>query len=155
MTIDRRTLLKSLAALAATMVGARASTTRAQSAGALSAAQFGGLSTALTSYPPGEPADVARMFATFAPANRRAALAKLARIVADTPAPQLDAALRDNGLESLANDLVAAWYSGVVGSGKSAKLVLYADAYVWSVMTFSKPMGICGGVMGYWVEPPK
>jgi hypothetical protein len=58
-------------------------------------------------------------------------------------------------MEVLANDLVAAWYSGLVGAGKNAKLVLYADAYVWSAMTFSKPMGVCGGVTGYWARPPE
>jgi hypothetical protein len=150
MPIDRRTLLKSLAGVAATLVAGRGS---AQDA--LSAAQFGALSTALTGTTPSEPADVAQMFAAFATPDRRAALTKLARIVALTPAPELDAALRSNGLEVLANDLVAAWYSGVVGVEKNAKLVLYADAYVWSAMTFSKPMGVCGGVTGYWAKPPE
>ena len=88
-------------------------------------------------------------------AQRNGLETKLARIVADTPASQLDAALRSSGLEALANDLVSAWYSGVVGVGKNAKLVLYTDAYVWSAMTFSKPMGVCGGVTGYWAKPPK
>ncbi len=150
MPIDRRTLLKSLAAIAALLASGRAS---AQSS--LSAAQFGALSTTLTGNTPSETADVARMFAAFATAERRAALTKLAHIVAQTPAPELDSALRSNGMEVLANDLVAAWYSGVVGAGKNAKLVLYADAYVWSAMTFSKPMGVCGGVTGYWAKPPE
>jgi Membrane bound FAD containing D-sorbitol dehydrogenase len=150
MPIDRRTLLKSLAGIAATLVSGPA---RAQSTP--STTQFQALSTALTGYPPGDPADVAHMFAAFATADRRAALTKLARIVADTPASQLDAVLRSDGLEGFANDLVAAWYSGVVGTGNRAKLVLYADAYVWSAMTFSKPMGVCGGVTGYWSKPPE
>ena len=37
---------------------------------------------------------------------------------------------------------------------KQQRLVLYTDAYVWSAMTFTKPMGICGGVTGYWKDPP-
>jgi hypothetical protein len=150
MPIDRRTLLKSLAGIAAMLASGRAS---AQSA--LSAAQFGALSATLTANTPSEPADVTQMFAAFASAERRAALARLAHIVAATPASELDSAIRSNGLEALANDLVAAWYSGVVGTGKNAKLVLYADAYVWSAMTFSKPMGVCGGVTGYWAKPPE
>ena len=150
MPIDRRTLLKSLAGVAAMLVAGRAS---AQSP--LSAAQFEALSTALTADTPSEPADVAQMFTAFATTDRRAALTKLARIVAETPASRLDAVLRSSGLEGLANDLVAAWYSGVVGTGNRAKLVLYADAYVWSSMTFSKPMGVCGGVTGYWAKPPE
>ena len=146
--------MKSLAGLAATLIAEPAVTATAQRS-ALSAAQFGALSTTLTGYPPGEPADVAQMFAAFATPDRRSVLTKLADVVANTPPSQLDAALRSNGLEALANDLVAAWYSGVVGTGNRAKLVLYADAYVWSSMTFSKPMGVCGGVTGYWAKPPE
>jgi len=49
---------------------------------------------------------------------------------------------------------VAAWYSGVVTTPQGPKLVLYTQAYVWSAMTYSKPMGVCGGVTGYWANPP-
>jgi DNA-binding transcriptional ArsR family regulator len=150
MSIDRRALLKSLAGIAVLLASGRVS---AQSA--LSAAQFGALSATLTGSTPSEPADVAQMFAAFATPERRAALTKLANIVATTPASELDSALRSNGQDVLANDLVAAWYSGVVGAGKNAKLVLYTDAYVWPAMTFSKPMGVCGGVTGYWAKPPE
>jgi len=94
------------------------------------------------------------MLTAFATADRRAALARLAGVVASTPADRLDAALRDNRLETIANDLVAAWYSGIVTNGKQQRLVLYTDAYVWSAMTFTKPMGVCGGVTGYWKDPP-
>jgi hypothetical protein len=153
MPIDRRTLLKSLAGVAAALATGRASAASAQST--LSAAQFEALSTTLTANAPSESADVAQMFAAFATPERRVALTRLARIVADTTASQLDTALRSSGLEVVANDLVAAWYSGVVGAGKNAKLVLYTDAYVWSAMTFSKPMGVCGGVTGYWAKPPE
>ena len=33
------------------------------------------------------------------------------------------------------------------------KVVLYTEAYVWSAMPYSKPMGVCGGVTGYWADP--
>jgi hypothetical protein len=151
MTIDRRTLIKALGAIA---LGARPSEGGAQADGTLSPAQFGNVSSALAGYAPSQPGDVARVFANFATPDERAALARLARLVADTPSADLTAALRSGGLEPVANELVSAWYSGIVGQGKQAKLVLYADAFVWSAMTFSKPMGICGGVTGYWTNPP-
>jgi len=75
--------------------------------------------------------------------------------VAATPDTQLDAELRAQGLDALANELIAAWYSGVVSNGDSKRLVLYTDAYIWNAMTFSKPMGLCGGAFGYWSKPPQ
>ena len=152
MTIDRRTLIK---ALGAVLLGARPGGASAQGGSASPPNAFGAVSTALTGFPPGQPGDTTRMYASFATADRRPALARLARLVADTPPGDLAAALRSSGLEKLADDLVAAWYSGLVGQGRQAKLVLYADAFVWSAMTFSKPMGVCGGVTGYWAKPPQ
>jgi len=145
---DRRVLLKVLAAvpLAAFGIPAVAATD--------DVAMFDRTSQALTGYPAPNPDDVKAMLGAFATADRRAALARLADVVARTPADRLDAALRDNGLEKIADDLVAAWYSGIVANGKQQRLVLYVDAYVWSAMTFTKPMGVCGGLTGYWKDPP-
>ena len=95
------------------------------------------------------------MLRAFATPQRRAALASLAEVVSATPAAELDAVLAARGLDSVANDLVAAWYSGIVTDGTRQSLVLYTDAYVWTAMTFSKPMGVCGGPTGYWADPPQ
>jgi hypothetical protein len=144
---DRRVLLKALAALPLAVLGVPAR-------GADGTATFDKTSQALTGYAAPNANDTKGMLTAFATANRRAALARLAGVVASTPADRLDVALRDNGLESIADDLVAAWYSGIVTNGKQQRLVLYTDAYVWSAMTFTKPMGVCGGVTGYWKDPP-
>ena len=37
---------------------------------------------------------------------------------------------------------------------KGQQLVLYADALMWRAMTYTKPMGVCGGVTNYWSDPP-
>ena len=76
-------------------------------------------------------------------------------LVSVTPDSQLDPVLHAQGLEAIANELVFAWYSGVVKNGDSEQIVLYADALVWTAMTFSKPMGLCGGAFGYWSDPPQ
>ena len=73
----------------------------------------------------------------------------LVAVVASTPASELDAAIAARKLDKVANELVAAWYSGMV----DGKVVLYTDALVWTAMAYSKPMGICGGVTGYWADP--
>lgn len=155
MTVDRRDLLKALAGAAAAVAAGRAAPAFAQAAAAPSVAQFGKLSAALTGYPQADPATAAKMLRAFATPQRRVALAALAQAVATTPAADLDAALAARGLDGIANDLVAAWYSGIVGNGKQPSLVLYTDALVWTAMTYSKPMGVCGGPTGYWADPPQ
>lgn len=146
--MDRRVLLKALAALPLAVLGVPA---RGAPDGATA---FDKTSQALTGYAAPNANDTKAMLAAFATADRRAALARLAGVVAGTPADRLDATLRENGLETIADDLVAAWYSGIVTNGKQKRLVLYTDAYVWSAMTFTKPMGVCGGVTGYWKDAP-
>lgn len=158
LAVDRRTMLKTLSGACAGALAARVAPALAQAAapaGAPTAAQFGKLSAALTGYPEADAATVAKMLRAFATPQRRAALAALAQVVATTPAADLDAALAARRLDGIANDLVAAWYSGVVTDGTRQSLVLYTDAYVWTAMTFSKPMGVCGGPTGYWANPPQ
>jgi Membrane bound FAD containing D-sorbitol dehydrogenase len=156
MTIDRRQLLQALGSLSALALAPQAAPAAAQSTGALGVAAFGALSAALTGYPPSDPATAAKVLRAFATPARRASLAALAKVVTATPAAGLDAALRAANLDTIANELTAAWYSGIVTNGEGKQqLVLYIDACVWTAMTFSKPMGVCGGPTGYWSEPPQ
>lgn len=43
------------------------------------------------------------------------------------------------------------WMSGMVGSDR---VLAYVDAPVWSVLSFTKPAGVCGGAFGYWANAP-
>ena len=151
---DRRAVLRGLAGTLALIAWPGAGEA-AQAAGSLSTQQFTALSSALTGVSSLDPSDVAAIQAAFSTPARRADLAKLAQIVASKPASDLPQAVQAARLESLANDLVAAWYSGVVTTASGARVVLYVDALVWSAMTFSKPMGVCGGPTGYWANPPQ
>jgi len=140
---DRRTLLQALAALGASALAPAAV------AQAADAAAFAKTSAALTGYPQPDPATAAKLMRAFATRQRLPSLRALTALVASTPASELDAAIAAKHLDRIANDLAAAWYSGMV----DGKVVLYTDALVWTAMTFSKPMGICGGVTGYWADP--
>jgi hypothetical protein len=151
MPIARRTILKALACAAAVSEAGPAASANA----AVTPAEFAALSATLTGYPAADPALGARMMAAFATPARRSALGHLARIAAATPAAGLDAAIRANRLDGVANDLVAAWYSGIVASPHGDKLVTYADAKMWAAMNWAKPMGVCGGPFGYWANPPR
>lgn len=155
MTISRRDLLHALSGATALVLAGRVAPALAQGAPTLTATQFGALSAVLTGYPAADAATNAKMLRAFATPARRAQLDALAKVVADTPAAGLDAAISAQKLDGIANDLVGAWYSGIVTNGKTQSLVLYTGALVWTAMTYSKPMGVCGGPTGYWANPPQ
>jgi hypothetical protein len=67
------------------------------------------------------------------------------------------AALAANGATggTLANDIVAAWYSGVYETPTGPATFNLIDALVWDVLDFTKPPALCGGPTGYWAEAPQ
>jgi hypothetical protein len=56
---------------------------------------------------------------------------------------------------ALANDVVAAWYSGDYATNKGAAAFDLTAALLWKSLDFAKPPGTCGGATGYWAEPPQ
>lgn len=150
--VQRRAWLQLAAALALT--GALPRGVLAQARADPQAASFAALGAALTGYPAPDAATVARVQRAFATPARSKALASLAQIVATTSPADLDHVLAARGLATIANELVATWYSGTVPGASSGQVVLYANAFMWSAMTWTKPMGVCGGVTGYWADPP-
>ena len=150
MEIDRRTMLRMLAALATLeSEGAMAATPSAADLAA-----FGRLSSVLTGATMDDPNGIAKVRAAFDTPARRASLRALVALVDATPAADLDAALKAKKLDGLANDIVSTWYSGVAGAAASQRVVLYLEALVWSAMPGGKPMGACGGPTDYWADPP-
>jgi hypothetical protein len=69
----------------------------------------------------------------------------------------LDLALlaADPGMSSgaLANDIVAAWYSGSYATRAGLAAIDLTKALVWNALDFTKPRGVCGGATGHWAEP--
>ena len=83
-------------------------------------------------------------------------LTRLAAVVKATPGDGMDQAIADAHLESVANAVVAAFYSGEMPSPGGEKVLSYLDALVWqAVESFTKPPSICGGAFGYWADPPQ
>ncbi len=82
----------------------------------------------------------------YAAYSERGVLDELAQLAAD-PAPE--------SLPSRAADeLVAAWYSGVVQTMAGPVMGNYHSALLWSTPGLH-PAGVCGGYTGYWSEPPQ
>jgi D-sorbitol dehydrogenase-like protein len=67
------------------------------------------------------------------------------------------AALAASGTTSgaLADDIVAAWYSGSYETSAGLAAFNLIDALVWDVLDFTKPPGLCGGLTGYWADAPR
>jgi hypothetical protein len=155
MDAERRMLLQAVAALAAWSASGSANAAASTAPTDASLAAFLALSATLTGKPIDDKLSAAKVLGVFDTPARRASLLALARLVATTPPADLDTALKSRKLYGLANEIVSTWFSGVTGTGTSQRLVLYLNALVWDAMTFTKPMGVCGGPTGYWADPPR
>jgi hypothetical protein len=56
---------------------------------------------------------------------------------------------------ALADEIVAAWYSGSYVTSAGPAAFNLPDALVWRALDFTKPPGLCGGATGYWAAPPQ
>ena len=56
---------------------------------------------------------------------------------------------------TVADDIVAAWYSGICDTDRGEALATFTDALVWNALDYTKPFGSCGGETGYWAEAPQ
>ena len=55
----------------------------------------------------------------------------------------------------LADDIVAAWYSGNCRTANGLASIGLPSALVWDALNFTKPSGFCGGLTGYWGDAPQ
>ncbi len=57
--------------------------------------------------------------------------------------------------QELANSLVASWYTGESPNPDDLQVLDYTDTLIWQAIDYTKPMGYCGGAVGYWADPPE
>jgi hypothetical protein len=71
--------------------------------------------------------------------------------------PDLARLAADSGAKAgtLADDIVAAWYSGNYATSTGLASIGLTNALVWDALNFTKPPGLCGGLTGYWGDPPR
>jgi hypothetical protein len=55
---------------------------------------------------------------------------------------------------TLADDIVAAWYSGLYTTSAGVAKLDVTKALLWHALDFTKPPGLCGGPTGYWADAP-
>lgn len=109
----------------------------------LSLEEFRALSARLTSVSPADlaPDAASRLLSGFLSLGRGPDLDHLA----DDPATSDD---------TLATDIVAAWYSGNYQMATGLASIDLPNALLWNALDFTKSPGVCGGAMGYWGDPP-
>jgi Membrane bound FAD containing D-sorbitol dehydrogenase len=56
---------------------------------------------------------------------------------------------------ALANEIVAAWYSGSYETSAGVAAFDLTGALLWRSLDFTKTPGTCGGATGYWSDPPQ
>lgn len=58
------------------------------------------------------------------------------------------------GAGTVADDIVAAWYSGIYDASTGLAALGLTNALLWNALDFTKPPGLCGGETGYWADAP-
>jgi hypothetical protein len=71
--------------------------------------------------------------------------------------PDLARLAADPGAKAgpLADQIVAAWYSGNYHTAAGLASFGLANALLWDALNFTKPSGFCGGLTGYWGDAPQ
>jgi hypothetical protein len=105
-----------------------------------------------------DPALGATLFAALVAQDRAftsklALLTQFARRRQITDVDSLDAALRNNPLRDDLMGIIAAWYTGAVGTGPQAKAVTYGEALMYApVADGSHNPGFCAGATNSWAS---
>jgi hypothetical protein len=71
--------------------------------------------------------------------------------------PDLARLAADPGVSggTLADGIVAAWYSGDYDTRTGLVSFGLTNALLWNALDFTKPPGLCGGETGYWADAPQ
>lgn len=154
--LNRRELLAVAGAILAA-IGTR-SAAFAQSAPApvapIASQAFRDLTLALTGYAPRDPSMVDAFHDAFS--NELTQLEQLYRIlVAQPDRNDWPEAIEQAGLAPLAEQLIAAWYTGIAGEGDAARVITYLDAVVWYAVGYTKPPSTCDTDFGAWAVRPE
>ena len=80
-------------------------------------------------------------------------LVRLAELIATAPAAEVDRLVAQSDVKVLAEAIVAAWYTGMVGPADMPRVVTHEDALAWPATGYAKAPGTCGQ-FGEWTAMP-
>lgn len=147
---NRRELLTVAGALVSTL--GLSNIGLAQTVAPISESAFRDLSVALTGFVPPDPGLSAAFRDSFS--TELANLTKLYEIVRDSDPEDWTKEIASADLGDLAETLITAWYTGIVGEGKDQQVVTYLNALVWYAVGYTKPPSACDTDFGAWANRP-
>lgn len=119
----------------------------------ISTQAFHDLTLALTGYAPRDPSMVEAFREAFA--GELTQLEQLYQLLeGESDRDEWPKAVADAGLAPLAEQLIAAWYTGIAGEGEAARVITYIDAFVWYAVGYTKPPSTCDTDFGAWATRP-
>jgi hypothetical protein len=65
----------------------------------------------------------------------------------------VDRLVASSGLDKLAKSIISVWYSGLLGTGETTRVLAYEDALAWRATGYAKAPGTCGE-FGDWITKP-
>jgi hypothetical protein len=151
--LDRRELLRAVTTLAAALgLPGVALSPAASAATPISVDAFRDLTIALTGYTAREPFLAKDFLEAFA--AEAADLARLHEIVRSDPPDAWEVKIASAGLSDLAEALVSACYTGMVGEGANQRVLSYLGAFAWYACGYTKPPTQCDWNFGAWADAP-
>lgn len=153
LAMNRRELLAVAGAILGALGSPNAAVALSSPVVPISTPAFRDLTLALTGYAPRDPSLVGAFQDAFS--QELTQLEQLYRIlVAEPERDDWPKAIADAGLAPLAEQLVTAWYTGIVGEGEAARVITYIDAFVWYAVGYTKPPSTCDTDFGAWAMRP-
>jgi hypothetical protein len=80
-------------------------------------------------------------------------LRRIAGLLHSAAPQEVEALLASSGLHKLARSIVSVWYSGLLGTGESTRVLAYEEALAWRATGYAKAPGTCGE-FGDWIKQP-
>jgi hypothetical protein len=80
-------------------------------------------------------------------------LRRIAELLHAATPDDVDRLVASSGLHKLARSIVSVWYSGLLGTGETTRVLAYEEALAWRATGYAKAPGTCGE-FGDWITMP-
>jgi Membrane bound FAD containing D-sorbitol dehydrogenase len=78
---------------------------------------------------------------------------RIAELLHSATPQEIDRLVASSGLDKLAKSIISVWYSGLLGTGETTRVLAYEDALAWRATGYAKAPGTCGE-FGDWITKP-
>jgi len=79
---------------------------------------------------------------------------RIAELLHSATPQDVDRLVASSGLDKLARSIISVWYSGLLGTGETTRVLAYEDALAWRATGYAKAPGTCGEFSDWVTKPP-